>query len=572
MLGGMIAVLLLIAAAIYGAGYATCKWILVRRKNDLIRQGEETATNLLERAQKEIEDIRISTIAETQNKVEEKLAELEAARTTLEEEREEIGRSQRRTRNKLERRRHKLNNRTSKLHERETLLNKASQAIKSLQQEAETVHRDAEKLRAHTEGLQNDVIAHRAQLDQELALISQRNQELDVKQEELQDLIRRKITILENVAGLSSDEAKAILLGELIEEAHLQAMGKIQKVRDEATRTAKREARNILVTAVQRLAASQPIDSVISVVHINSDSVKGSIIGREGRNIRAFESATGVDVLIDDTPGAVVLSCFDPYRREIARMALTRLLQYGRIHPKNIEKFVGDATKTIQNEVLEIGKRTVIDLGLHGLHKELLRIIGRMRYRSSYGQNLLLHSIEVAKMAKLIAAELGLNKKAACRAGLLHDIGKVLPESEDISHALVGMKMCKRYGEDKAICNAVGAHHDEIEMTNLLSPIVQASDAISGSRPGARREQHEEYIKRLGDLETLAHSFDGVHKAYVIQGGREVRVMVEQDKVSDLKTRQLADDIAERIETELQYPGHIKVIVIREVRKSSTAR
>ena len=568
---GMNAVLLLIALVAYAAGLATYQWILVRRRTRIIKQGQKEASDFLAKAETDINSLRTQALKEARVEFDEDRRSLDSARAALEQEREEIHRSQRKFRNRLDRRHSKLNSRTSKLHQRETVLDKAGRAIKQLQRETEKTAREAEQLRTRAESLESEAAERTSRLDEELASLDTRQKELDQEQVRLQETIRRKTSELEQIAGLSCDDAEAMLKEELVDQARLNAMAKIQAVRDEASRTAKREARNIVVTAVQRLAANDSLDPVVSVVHLKSESVKGHIIGREGRNIRAFESATGVDVLIDDTPGAVVLSSFDPYRREIARLALTRLIQDGRIHPQSIEKSVANATSTIETELVELGQRTVIDLGLKGFHSELVRIIGRMRYRSSYGQNLLMHSIEVARICTLIAAELGMDVKKASRAGLLHDIGKVIPDSEELTHALVGMKMCKRYNEEEDVYNAVGAHHDEIPMTSLIAPIVQAADAISGSRPGARREQYQEYLQRLQDLEAIAKSFKGVSKAYVIQGGREVRVIVKHDLVSDISISQLADDIAERIEAELQYPGQVRVVVIREVRQTSTA-
>ena len=561
--GTLLAVLLLIVG--YGAGLTTYRWILVRQRTKILSQSRQEASSVLAEAREAVATLHDETVADAKREVDEDRRLLEKERAALDRERDDMHSSQRRFRSKLDRRHAKLNSRTSKLQQRESLVNKGTRAIKELQRETKKVSREAEELRVRAEELRNGAADRQAELDE-------RSKKLDKEKAHLQEVIKRKTSELEVIAGLSTEQAETMLREELIDQARLNAMSKIQSVRDEASRTAEREARNIIVTAVQRLAANNPLDPVISVVHLHTDTIKGQIIGREGRNIRAFEAATGVDVLIDDTPGAVVLSCFDPYRREIARAAMSRLVQDGRIHPRSVEKYVADATASIETELIDIGKRTAIDLGVKGLNKELIRIVGRMRYRSSYGQNLLNHSIEVARICSLMAAELGLSTSLACRAGLLHDIGKVIPESEEHPHALVGMKWCKRYGEKPDVCNAVGAHHDEIAMTNLISPIVQAADAISGSRPGARREQYEEYIKRLRDLEAIAQSFSGVSKAYVIQGGREVRVLVEHDLVNDARISQIADDIAERIEEELQYPGQVKVVVIREVRQTATAK
>ncbi|HMB91828.1 MAG TPA: ribonuclease Y, partial [Rhodothermales bacterium] len=376
----------------------------------------------------------------------------------------------------------------------------------------------------------------------------------------------------EQVSGMTRREAQESLREQLIDEAKLEASSAVKEIRDEAKLTANREARKIILTAIQRTAASHAIENTVSVVNIQNDEMKGRIIGREGRNIRAFEAATGIEVIVDDTPEAVILSGFDPVRREVARISLTQLIQDGRIHPGRIEEVVEKAHAEMEEELIEIGERTVIDLNLHGLHPELVRMVGRMRYRTSYGQNLLAHSIETARISSLIAAELGLDAVKARRAGLLHDIGKVMEEEIEQPHAIVGMELCRKYKEDEKICNAVGAHHDEIEMTAMISPIVQAADAISGARPGARREALQAYIKRLEKLEGLAASFDGVERVYAIQAGREIRVMVNHSLVSDAQAEQLAIDISKKIQDQMQYPGQIKVTVIREVRSVSYAK
>ncbi|HLW41389.1 MAG TPA: ribonuclease Y [Flavobacterium sp.] len=395
---------------------------------------------------------------------------------------------------------------------------------------------------------------------------------LEKKQEEVDKQHRIQVEKLEQIAGLTADEAKQQLIESLKEEARAQSMGFIQDTVEEAKLTAQQEARRIIINTIQRVGTEEAIENCVSVFNIESDDVKGRIIGREGRNIRALEAATGVEIIVDDTPEAIILSCFDPVRREIARMSLHRLVTDGRIHPARIEEVVNKTTKQIDEEIAETGKRTVIDLGIHGLHPELIKMIGRMKYRSSYGQNLLHHSREVAKLCGLMAAELGLNVKLAKRAGLLHDIGKV-PESEsDLPHALLGMQLAEKYGEKPEVCNAIGAHHDEIEMTSLISPVIQVCDAISGARPGARRQVLDSYIQRLKDLEAVAYSFGGIKNAYAIQAGRELRVIVDCEKVSDEVASNLSFQISQKIQTEMTYPGQVKVTVIRETRAVNIAK
>ncbi len=395
---------------------------------------------------------------------------------------------------------------------------------------------------------------------------------LEKKQEEVDKQHRIQVEKLEQIAGLTAEEARIQLIDSLKEEARTQAMGFIQDTMEEAKLTAQQEARRVIINTIQRVGTEEAIENCVSVFNIESDDVKGRIIGREGRNIRALEAATGVEIIVDDTPEAIILSCFDPVRREIARMSLHRLVTDGRIHPARIEEVVNKTTKQIDEEIAETGKRTVIDLGVHGLHPELIKMVGRMKYRSSYGQNLLHHSREVAKLCGLMAAELGLNPKLAKRAGLLHDIGKV-PESEsDLPHALLGMQLAEKYGEKPEVCNAIGAHHDEIEMTSLISPVIQVCDAISGARPGARRQVLDSYIQRLKDLEAVAYGFGGVKNAYAIQAGRELRVIVDCEKVSDEVAANLSFQISQKIQTEMTYPGQVKVTVIRETRAVNVAK
>lgn len=395
---------------------------------------------------------------------------------------------------------------------------------------------------------------------------------LDARKAELDRLHRKAQDELEHISGLSSEEAKEKLIESLKDEAKTAAASYINDIMDEAKMTANKEAKRIVVQSIQRVATETAIENSVTVFHIDSDEIKGRIIGREGRNIRALEAATGIEIIVDDTPEAIVLSGFDPVRREIARLALHQLVADGRIHPARIEEVVAKVRKQIEEEIIETGKRTAIDLGIHGLHPDLIRLVGKMKYRSSYGQNLLQHSRETANLCAIMASELGLNPKKARRAGLLHDIGKVPDEEPELPHALLGMKLAEKYKEKPEICNAIGAHHDEVEQTTLLAPIVQVCDAISGARPGARREIVEAYIKRLNDLEQLALSYPGVIKTYAIQAGRELRVIVGADKIDDVETEKLSAEIAKRIQDEMTYPGQVKITVIRETRSVSFAK
>ena len=410
---------------------------------------------------------------------------------------------------------------------------------------------------------ENEVI--KQNLTKQTEIVAQKAADLDKQGEEH---MRR----LEKIANLTSEEARAQLIEGLRQEAHSQALGIQQEIVDDAKQKANKEARKIIIQTIQRTAAEQAIENAITVFNLESDEIKGQIIGREGRNIRAIEAATGVDLIVDDTPEAIILSCFDPLRREIARLSLQRLVTDGRIHPARVEEVVEKTKRQLEEQIMEIGERTVIELGIHGLHKELVRLVGKMRFRSSYGQNLLMHSREVANLCGVMAAELGLNPKLAKRAGLLHDIGKVPDEETELSHALLGAKLAEKWGEAPAIVNAIGAHHDEMEMQYVISPIIQACDAISGARPGARREIMQQYLQRIKDLEKLACAYTGVEKAYAIQAGRELRVIVEADKVSDGDSDKLSFEIAQKIQTEMTYPGQIKVTVIREKRAVNVAR
>jgi ribonuclease Y len=392
------------------------------------------------------------------------------------------------------------------------------------------------------------------------------------RKEELDKFNQQKIQVLESISKLTADEAREQLVASLKDEAQTKANSYIKDIMEQAKLSATKEAKKIVIETIQRTATEHAIENCVSVFNIESDDIKGKVIGREGRNIRALEAATGVEIIVDDTPEAIIISGFDPVRREIARLSLHRLVQDGRIHPARIEEIVAKTTKNIDDEIVEIGERTVIDLGIHGLAPELVRMVGRMRFRSSYGQNLLQHSREVANLCAIMATELGLNVKQAKRAGLLHDIGKVWPEELEKPHAIVGMELAQKYKEHPIVCNAIGAHHDEIEMTNILSPIVQACDAISGARPGARREVMEQYIKRLRDLEQVGLSFEGVEKCYAIQAGRELRVIVDAEKATDDRAGQLSFEISQKIERDMQYPGQIKVTVIREMRSVAYAK
>ena len=458
---------------------------------------------------------------------------------------------------------------------KEKFLNKKADLEKEVAQRNQKIQQAENKLKQRemvlnqkNEELQrkrNETEAIKENLDAQLVIIEKKKEELD----NLQAQEREK---LETISGLSAEEAKERLVESLKEEAKTQAQSYINDIMDDAKLTANREAKRIVIQSIQRVATETAIENSVTVFHIESDEIKGRIIGREGRNIRALEAATGVEIVVDDTPEAIVLSAFDPVRREIARLALHQLVTDGRIHPARIEEVVAKVRKQVEDEIIETGKRTTIDLGIHGLHPELIRIIGKMKYRSSYGQNLLQHARETANLCAVMASELGLNPKKAKRAGLLHDIGKVPDEEPELPHALLGMKLAEKYKEKADICNAIGAHHDEVEMTSLLAPIVQVCDAISGARPGARREIVEAYIKRLNDLEQLAMSYPGVTKTYAIQAGRELRVIVGADKIDDKQTESVSTEIAKKIQDEMTYPGQVKITVIRETRAVSFAK
>ena len=410
------------------------------------------------------------------------------------------------------------------------------------------------------------------ELEQQKETLTQQKESLQKRQEDLARSHKKQVEQLEAISKLSAEEAKEQLVEALKDEARTKALSLIQETIEEAKLTANQEAKKIVIQTIQRTAAEQAIENVVSIFNIESDDIKGRIIGREGRNIRAIEAATGVDIVVDDTPEAIIISCFDPVRREIARLSLHKLVTDGRIHPARIEEVVKKTENEISQEIIEIGKKTTIDLGIHGLHPELIRMVGRMRYRSSYGQNLLQHSRETANLCATLAAELGLNVRMAKRAGLLHDIGKVPEDNAETPHAILGMQLAEKYGEKPEVCNAIGAHHDEVEMTSLISPIIQVCDAVSGARPGARRQQLDSYISRIKELEDTALGFPGVLKSYAIQAGRELRVVVESEKVTDTEAGKLSFEISEKIQNEMTYPGQVKVTVIRETRAISYAK
>jgi len=514
---------IIIGAVALIAGIIVGKVIFAKNTRKTVEEAESQAQSLLKEAELRAENIR----KEKELEGKEKIMQLKAAhdREVMERNRK-TGESENRARQKEQSINQKENNLDKQIKENE--------AIKE-------------------------------NLNRQIDLVNIKRTELEKHQEEH---IRR----LEKIAGLTADEAKSQLVDSLKQEAQTQAIGIQQEIIDDAKQKANKEARKIIIQTIQRTAAEQAIENSITVFNLESDEIKGQIIGREGRNIRALEAATGVDLIVDDTPEAIILSSFDPLRREIARLSLQRLVTDGRIHPARIEEIVEKTRKQIEDQVMEIGERTVIEMGIHGLHKELVRMIGRMRFRSSYGQNLLMHSRETANLCGIMAAELGLNAKLAKRAGLLHDIGKVPDEETELSHALLGAKLAEKYGENPAIVNAIGAHHDEMEMQYVISPIVQACDAISGARPGARREIMQQYLQRIKDLENLAMTYPGVEKAYAIQAGRELRVIVEADKVSDQDSEKLSFELAQKIQNEMTFPGQIKVTVIREKRAVNVAR
>ncbi len=459
----------------------------------------------------------------------------------------------------------------------------AKERFLKLKEEHEEAVKDRER---RMQSMEDKVKSKEKSLTQKIEEVSRKEKDTDrlqgelttkieaneTRHQELEKMHQKRVAELTKITGMSIEEAKNLLMESLKDEARTAAMSHIKEITEEAKLNANKEAKRIVIQTIQRVASEQAVENAVSVFNIDSDEVKGRIIGREGRNIRALEAATGVEIIVDDTPEAIILSCFDPVRREIARLALHQLVSDGRIHPARIEEVVAKTKKSLEEEIAETGRRTCIDLGIHGLHPELIRMVGRMKYRSSYGQNLLQHSREVANLCAIMAAELGMNVKVAKRAGLLHDIGKVPDEEPELPHAILGMKIAEKFGEKPDVLNAIGAHHDEIEMTTLISPIVQICDSISGARPGARREVVESYIKRIKDLENLALSYDGVNSAYAIQAGRELRVLVESEKVTDLRADELSFAISQKIQTEMTYPGQVKVTVIREKRSVNYAK
>ena len=449
--------------------------------------------------------------------------------------------------------------------EHENQVRQAEQKLHQQEQRQQQREQQLNQKQGEVQRAQNELNTQRQNLENQQKAIEHKTQEIERLQQKAEQQ-------LEQISGLSAEEAKKQLVDALKDEAKTAAMAYINDTMDEARLTANKEAKKIIIQSIQRIASETTVENAVTVFHIDNDEVKGRIIGREGRNIRALEAATGVEIVVDDTPEAITLSAFDPVRREIARLSLHQLVQDGRIHPARIEEVVAKVTKQVEEEIIETGKRTTIDLGIHGLHPELVRLVGKMKYRSSYGQNLLMHARETANLCAAMAAELGLNVKKARRAGLLHDIGKVSDEDMEMPHAQLGMKLCEKYGEKPDICNAVGAHHEECEMESIIAPIVLACDAISGARPGARREIVEAYVKRLNDLENIAMSYPGVTKTYALQAGRELRVIVGADKLSDKETELLSFDIAKRIQDEMTYPGQIRITVIRETRAVSYAK
>ena len=521
----MTSIIVIIAVFIIAlaAGFGIAKVLEKKNASEIILNAEAEAENVLKNAKSEAENIKKDKIFQAKEKFLELKAEYEKTVSAKDK---------------------KMAEAEKRIRDKESQVSNELAQNKRLKDELETKTKEAD---------------HKLQT-------------LEKKQEEIERLHKSQVQQLEVISGLSAEEAKKQLTDSLKSEAQADAMAYIQTTIEEAKLTAHQEARKIVINTIQRIGTEEAIDNCVSVFNLESDEVKGRIIGREGRNIRALEAATGVEIIVDDTPEAIILSCFDAVRREIARLSLHKLGTDGRIHPARIEEVVEKTTKQIEEEIVEIGKRTVIDLGIHGLHPELVKCVGRMKYRSSYGQNLLQHSREVSKLCGVMAAELGLNPKLAKRAGLLHDIGKVPQIESETPHALLGMEWAEKYGEKPEVCNAIGAHHDEIEMTSLLSPIVQVCDAISGARPGARRQVLDSYIQRLKDLEDAAFTFQGVKKAYAIQAGRELRVIVESEKVTDDKAAELSFNLSQKIQTDMTYPGQVKVTVIRETRAVNIAK
>ena len=512
------------------AGYLINRFMLSSANAKMVETAKVKAESIVQQAELKGENIKQDKIAKANEKYQQRKAKFESEAKKQKE--------------KLDSLQNRLKQRESSLQSREDKNKKEGQRLKSQQDQVDSI---------------------RVNLSKQMEILSK-------KQEELEVLRQKQVNDLEKIAGLSAEEARASMVEALKEEAKTEASAYIKEILEEAKLTATKDAKKIVIETIQRTAAEHAIENTVTVFPLENDEIKGRIIGREGRNIRALEMATGIEIIVDDTPEAIILSGFDPVRREVARLSLHKLVTDGRIHPARIEEIVKKTAKRVEEEIVETGERTVIDLGIHGLRPELIRMVGRMKYRSSYGQNLLKHSREVANLCAVMASELGLDVKKSKRAGLLHDIGKVAEDHSDLPHALLGMELAKKFGEKEDVCNAIGAHHDEIEMTSLISPIVQACDAISGSRPGARREIVESYIQRLKDLEELALSYPGVMKTYAIQAGRELRVIVESEKVSDESADKLAFEISQKIMKDMQYPGHIKITVIREKRAIAYAK
>jgi ribonucrease Y len=565
--------------AALGAGFAIGRLVATGQARRKLDEAALALDSVLERSRTDAETFRQQYIVGARERLATAEAEInrqreavDATRRDAEQHAAETRTRLARLRKKLELRQEKLVRRQRRIEARERAALTAMDAVEALQEEAGARQREAEELRASVQQLAKQAGRRQQELATRENEVEALQQQAASRREKLDRLMEDHLRKLEAVTSISRQEALQRLIEELEERAKLEAASTIKDIRDEARMTANREARKVILTAIQRTAATHTIENTVSVVQLAADDMKGRIIGREGRNIRAFEAATGIEVVVDDTPEAVILSGFDPVRREVARLAMEQLVQDGRIHPARIEEIVEKTRSEIEEEIVETGERTVIELGLHGLHPELVRLVGRMKYRSSYGQNLLSHSMEVAQIASLMAAELELDARKARRAGLLHDIGKVIEGELESPHAIVGMEWAQRYKEHPEVCNAIGAHHDEIEMTTPLAPLVQAADAISGARPGARREGLENYVQRLTALEELAGAFEGVQQVYAIQAGRELRVIVNHDLVSDTRAGAMADEISRRIEQELQYPGQIKVTVIREVRNVAFAR
>lgn len=563
---------LLVAVLAAALGYAAARVGRLRgaeaRYAEALREAEAASAE----ARAEAEAFRQQTLAPAQAEIAAAREDVRRRAERLEQRATEHRERYERARAKLTAARARLDVRTRQATQRETTLDHAAAAIDALAAEAETRRAEADALAEQVQTLVRTVARRQQDLaarERDVALVEAR---LSADRERLDALLAEHLAKLERAAAMGRDEARAALSAEMARDARLEAAALVQEAREEARRSAQREAQKVVLKAIQRLAAQTTIEHTVSAVPLESEDMKGRVIGRDGRNIRAFEAATGVEVIVDETPDAVLVSGFDPVRREVARVSLGRLLADGRIHPARIEEVV-EATRTeIDEDIVEAGEQAALEVEVHGLHPELVKLVGRMKYRASFGQNLLAHSVEVAKLAGLMAAELGLDARKAKRAGLLHDIGKTVEESLEMPHAIAGMELCRRYKEHPDVCNAVGAHHDEVPMAALIAPVVQAADAVSGARPGARRESLERYVQRLRDLEALAASFEGVVQAYAIQAGRELRVIVDTATVSDAVAETLAHEIGRRIEREMEYPGQIKVTVIRELRAIALAR